>query len=116
MKKRDIICPHCRALNPPTAYVCIKCFKVIYEKYKVPFWKMNISSVAGTLVFSIAIFLSLIYLLNKWLESVEAEMTVKVQTAQYNVSVAAEKARRKVQFGVTSDTETVKEQQPSTTK
>jgi hypothetical protein len=91
MKKKDIYCPFCHASNPPTAYVCIKCFKVIGEYFKPPFWKMQISSFGGTLVIIAVAFTAIVFFLSQWLDSVEGEIDVKVRTNEYNVSVAAEK-------------------------
>ncbi len=102
MKKQDIRCPFCHALNPATAYVCIKCFKVISDSYKVPFWKIQVSSFGGTLIICAVAFTVLVYFLGYWLDSVEGEIDVSVRTTEYNVSVAAEKTKKDFNVDITT--------------
>jgi hypothetical protein len=102
MQKRDVYCPFCRAANPHSAYVCIRCFKVINENYKPSFWKMQISSFSGTIIIFATAFTAIVFFLSQWLDSVEGEIDVKVRTNEYNVSVAAEKTKKDFNVDITT--------------
>jgi hypothetical protein len=93
-RPKGIACPHCGTVNPIKAYCCLSCFKVIQEKQKVPFLAFHARP--SMAVLGVVVFLTLVAatLLKAWLATVEAQMTINVKTAEYDLSVVADKKRR----------------------
>ncbi|MCB4756065.1 MAG: hypothetical protein LHV69_03380 [Elusimicrobia bacterium] len=88
------ICPQCGTANPHHAYCCLNCFKVLREKPKVPFWKMEIRLDLLIIVAVFVVFAGMALLFKQWLTNVEAEVTLNLTSAEYNVSVVADKRKR----------------------
>src|ERR1041384_912155 len=88
-----VFCPHCATKNPRKAYVCLSCFKVMFPKRIRSWWQIPVpSSISITLIFATLV-LSALYLGNRWLSSVEANLTLNIKTSEYNVNVTADKRK-----------------------
>ncbi len=88
-----LFCPHCATKNPRKAYCCLKCFKVMFPAQKLGFLRANIpSSVSITVIFA-ALVLAGLYAAQKWLSTIEANMSLIIRTTEYNVAVTADKKK-----------------------
>lgn len=76
---REKYCPFCNALNPEKAYACIKCFKVMKDKFKVPLWYMQVRMSIGLIVFGIIIYISVTLLMRSLDKAKEAESLLHEQ-------------------------------------
>ncbi len=92
--KNLIECIHCGAENPPTAYCCLRCFKVMKEKIKTPFWRFRIEPSVASLGVAFAILIVLVVALKHWMENIDAQVTMNLKTAENSYSLVAEKNRR----------------------
>lgn len=95
-KPAFILCPHCRAENPPRAYCCITCFKVMYGKPKLSFWETRIPSSAFFLAVLFAITGSGYVVMQRWLKAMETQITIHMETEQYHLSFIANKKEQKI--------------------
>jgi ribosomal protein L40E len=87
-------CIHCGAENPPTAYCCLSCFKILREKHKVPFWRMRIEPTWSALAIVTAVLIAVVVLLKHWMEDIDAQVTMNLQTAENSYSLMADKKKR----------------------
>jgi hypothetical protein len=87
-----IFCPHCVTKNPRSAFVCLKCFKVLHSengswlKIRIP------TSISITVIFA-ALVLAALYGGSRWLSTVEGNLTLHVKTSDYNVNLSADKRK-----------------------
>lgn len=89
----EIFCPHCAASNPPRAYCCLTCFRVMNPKIHVPFWRLYLRPSSTLLIGFFIVFAGLVVYVHQWLQMVEAEVTLNLRSIDYNVSVVADKKR-----------------------
>jgi len=101
---REKICPSCRAPNPSTAYACLNCYQVMDKKYKVPFWKIHIDRTISILFLITIGMVGGLWFIKKWSEAFEAEMSIRIRTAEYQISFVAGKSRHE-SAGVKSDSQ-----------
>lgn len=87
-------CIHCGAENPPTAYCCLRCFKVLKEKVKMPFWHFRLEPSMASLGIALAILIALVVVLKHWMENIDAQVTMNLKTAENSYSLVADKKRR----------------------
>src|SRR5437016_2872955 len=89
-----VFCPHCATKNPRKAYCCLKCFKVMFPSSNaLDYLRLRVpTSISVTVIFSALVF-SALYLANKWLTNVEANMTLHIKTTSYNLAVTADKKK-----------------------
>src|ERR1044071_1217770 len=88
-----VICPHCAAKNSRKAYCCLSCFKVMYPDQKLGFLRANVPpSISITIVLA-ALVIAGLYLANRWLASIEANMSLHIKTNDYSVAMSAEKKK-----------------------
>lgn len=99
----SVFCPHCGSGNPSTAYCCLSCFKVMREK-KGSIWTVRFEptwtalGIVGIIVLAIALGLK------HWIQDIDAQVTMNLQTAENSYSLIAEK---KKQNDLTVDTQAV---------
>ena len=103
MQKNDrmgvLVCHHCNAENPLKAYCCLSCFKVLRPKQDVPFWKIYIRPSSSALVLVVLVAGLGIYTLKKWMDNLEAQVSMNFKSADYNLTFVADKKRKKKLFG-----------------
>jgi len=109
--RAEILCPHCGATNPPHAFCCVSCFKVIQEKQKTPLWKIPIRLNLPAIVVVAVVFGFIFMVTKKWLANVEAQITLNLSTTDYAVSVSADKRKREAEINVTPKNELLPPQQ-----
>lgn len=88
-----VFCPHCAAKNPKKAYVCLVCFKVMFPRVEQKWWKVKIPPSISFAVILSALVYSILFLGIRWLNTVEANMTLNVKTSNYNLNVIADKKK-----------------------
>lgn len=104
------VCHHCGVENPLKAYCCLSCFKVLRPKEKIPFWKIYVRPNASVLILVGLLAGIGIYTFKKWMDNIEAQVTMNFTSADYNLSVVADKKKKQKLFGMmdlkdSSDTE-----------
>ncbi len=88
-----VFCPHCATKNQRKAYCCLKCFKVMHLNQKLGVFGFHIpTSISVTVIFASLVMAGL-HLAQKWLASVEGNMSLSIKTDAYNVSVMADKKK-----------------------
>lgn len=92
----DIKCPFCGASNPPKAYCCITCFKVMKKKIKVPFWRVQIHPSLPFSLFMLGVIAFLIYFFVLWMRDIEAQVNMSVSSGDYSITVTADKKKQEV--------------------
>ncbi|MFN0117949.1 MAG: hypothetical protein ACKVQC_06635 [Elusimicrobiota bacterium] len=92
--KQEIICPHCGAKNPLRAYCCLSCFKVMFAKPKVPLWQLYVRPSMGFWLVFLLLIGGGIFYFKRWIEKIDAEITLNLKAADYSVSVVAEKNKK----------------------
>lgn len=92
--KNLIECLHCGAENPPTAYCCLRCFKIMKTKAKVPFWQVRFEPSVTALGIVASLLIVFVFLLKHWMENIDAQVTMNLQTAENSYSIIADKKRR----------------------
>jgi len=100
MRRHKTKCPFCGSENPLKAYCCINCYKVINTHYKVPIWKMQFKTGPAAVIIAVALMVTSVAMLHQWLAGVEANMTINVVTAEYNLSLQADKLKRKTKLKI----------------
>lgn len=81
------------AKNPPTAYACVKCYKIIDKGHKIPFWKLRLNQTVSIILMIVVGLFGGLWLIKKWSEIFEAEIILRLKTAEYNISLTAGKAK-----------------------
>ena len=89
-----LICHHCGAENPAKAYCCITCFKVLRPKANIPAWRLAMRPSVSLVLFFALIMLGGLYAMKRWIDAVEARVRMDLKTADYNISVVADKRRK----------------------
>lgn len=92
--KNLVECIHCGAENPPTAYCCLSCFKVLKSQPKTNFWRVRIEPTVTALAVIAAVTITLAVLLKHWMENIDAEVTMNLKTAENSYSITADKKKR----------------------
>ncbi len=92
-KSSEKLCPYCGASNPATGYACLTCYKVMKKNYKVPFWKIQINHTVSVLFLIVVGLVGGLWFIRKWSEAIEAEMSIRIKMAEYQISVVAGKVR-----------------------
>ena len=90
-----VICPHCAAKNPRKAYGCLSCYKVLSPSEKSGFFRANIHPAISFVTILTALVLSAMYLGNRWLATIEANMSLTLRTSSYDLEMTAEKRKDK---------------------
>ncbi len=91
-------CYHCGAENPPKAYCCLSCFKVLRPKEAIPWWRAYIRmSLPMTMLMLFFIGVGL-YMFKRWMENIEAQVTMNFKGSDYNLTLTADKKKRKFQM------------------
>lgn len=108
---KEIVCRSCGAENPPEAYCCLTCFKVLRPKEKVPFYRVQIKAGLPTLILIIVLVGAAIYSMKIWMENIEAQLSMNFTSADYNVSVVANKKKKHRFFSMSKD----KDEEPAAT-
>lgn len=89
-----IICHYCGSENPVKAYCCLNCFKVLRPKTNIPLWRLAMRpSVSFILAFMVLV-VGGFYVMKRWIDAVEARVSMNLKTADYNISVVADKRRK----------------------
>lgn len=88
-----VFCPHCATKNPKSAFVCLKCFKVMFPQPPSGLFAAQIPTSVSVAVIFATLVLAGIYLGNRWLSSIEANLTLNIKTSDYNVNVTADKRK-----------------------
>ena len=84
-----ILCPHCLSKNPPRAYICLNCFKLINPKRKFPWWKQAFQGTRAVLLLVILFCLVSVITIRRWLFRVEDRLNlIQEQNQQYHESMA----------------------------
>jgi ribosomal protein L40E len=91
---RKLICHQCGAVNPPKAYCCLNCFKVLRPKADVPFWRVAMRPSISAVVILAACMLAGLVVMKRWIDKLEARVSMDLKTADYNISVVADKKRK----------------------
>lgn len=86
-----IICKHCESPNPPTAYCCIHCFKVLKETVKIPLWRVEFHPGAGAVVVVVIMTAGLVFAVQTWMETLNAEVSLHFASPDQSVSVLAKR-------------------------
>jgi ribosomal protein L40E len=100
--ERQIPCYQCGADNPITAYCCLACFKVLRPKMKAPFWEIHISTSPTAVLIIFLLFGVLVTSLIKWMQSIDAQVTITLSDVDKNLAMAEER-RKKVSESPPSD-------------
>ena len=88
-----IICPHCAAKNSRKAYCCLSCFKVMYPHQKLGFLRANVPPSISIAVIAAALVFAALLLANRWLATIEANITFHIKTTDYSMAMSAEKKK-----------------------
>lgn len=105
-KKNDIRqCPFCGKENPMSAYCCLHCYKVLREKPKVPWYRMSIRPSLPVGIAMVLAALGGIYFVKKWMENIEAQISMNFKTEDYTVSVIADKKKKQADLDVEANSE-----------
>lgn len=92
--RSEVLCPHCHARNPASAYCCLNCFKVIRPD-ALPFWRRPISSGRVSAVIMAAIGFILITGAVQWFKEAEAHLTAMSENNRlYHQSTLEHRRRR----------------------
>lgn len=95
----SLVCHNCRAKNPPKAYCCLSCFKVLRPKEKIPFWKIHVRPDGPMIVFLLVLGAVSIYTVRRWIQNIEAEISMNFRSAEYNLTVTADKRKKQSLLG-----------------
>jgi ribosomal protein L40E len=95
----SIRCHQCGADNPPKAYCCLSCFKVLRPKAKVPWWRMYIRTSTPMAVTLLVIACAGLYVFKRWVDNVEAQVTMNFKGSEYKLSVSADKRKKTDEAG-----------------
>lgn len=97
----DVRCPHCGEMNPSTAYCCLTCMKPMNPSKHVPLWKRRVRPSVAVVTISVVLVGAGFWVMKRWLATVEAQMTINVKTAEYNLSLVADKRIRQFDIEAT---------------
>src|SRR5689334_16406121 len=101
----SLVCHNCGKENPPKAYCCLSCFKVLRPKEDIPWWRTYIRLSTPTMIGIFIVALGGIWFFKQWIEGIEAQVSMNVKTEEYNVSVTADKRKRQAGIDVESSAE-----------
>ena len=88
-----LVCRNCGAENPPKAYCCITCFKVLRPKAQQNVWQVAMKpSISITIFFALVVVFGLVMMKN-WVDKIEGRVQMDLKTADYNISVVANKKK-----------------------
>ena len=91
---KKLVCMKCGAINPPKAYCCITCFQILRPKVKVPLWQMALRPSVTVSVALVIILLVSLVATKRWVDAIEARVQMDLKTADYNISLVADKKKR----------------------
>ncbi len=91
-------CRFCGKPNPANVFVCLHCYKVLREKPKMPWYKMSIKPSLPVSVTLIALALAGIFFIKRWMENLEAQISMNFKSEDYSVSLIAEKKKGDVEI------------------
>jgi len=89
-----LFCRSCGAVNPPKAYCCITCFKVLRPKQKLTFWQLAMKPSVSVVVFFAVLVVVGLFAMKKWIDKIEGRFHMDLKTADYNISVVAGKQKK----------------------
>ena len=91
---RKLVCRHCGAVNPPKAYCCITCFKILRPKAQTPLWQMAMRPSVSIIIVLILILIVGLVAMKRWIGAVEARVQMDLKSSDYHISVVADKKNR----------------------
>lgn len=93
-------CNNCGAENPRKAYCCLHCYKVLRPKEDIPWYRVQIKPSFPVGVGLVLVSLLGIVMIKRWMEDIEAQITMNFKSAEYNVQVRANKRKKQSLFEV----------------
>jgi ribosomal protein L40E len=111
VNSREKNCPFCGALNPPMAYACTKCFKVMKDFYKPPWWLMKVHISIAVFVVLLSLGIAGTLVMWSWSRAAEAKAVILEQQAIYEMSLAKVRDRERQAEDQSSDQSSTSETQ-----
>lgn len=100
---RKLICHHCGAVNTPKAYCCTTCFKILRPKAKTTLWQLAMRPSVSIILVLVLALLGGLLAMKRWIGAVEARVQMDLKSADYHISVVADKKRQGLSGGESDD-------------